>query len=150
MKQGAPLEAETWAREACETLRMIPVPQIVARTCLSTALLAQGRVQESVAEAEQGVRVLEQIGGTGVTSVGAWLALAEACQAQGGDAASERALRQALECLSRRSRDLPDTAALERFLRQVPENARLLQLARQRWGEDLGGEFAFRSLARRS
>jgi len=49
--------------------------QVTARTCLSAALLAQGRSQEARAEAEHGVRLLEQLGGTGAESVSVWLAL---------------------------------------------------------------------------
>jgi hypothetical protein len=46
----------------------------------------------------------------------------------------EAALRRALQCLRTRAGDIPDAAARERFLQQVPENARTLELARQRWG----------------
>jgi hypothetical protein len=35
-----------------------------------------------------------------------------------------------------RARDIPDEAVRQRFLRQVPENARTLELARQRWGQE--------------
>jgi hypothetical protein len=37
----------------------------------------------------------------------------------------------ALQALETRAEDIPDTATRERFLRQVPENARTLELARQ-------------------
>jgi hypothetical protein len=42
----------------------------------------------------------------------------------------ETALRKALQCLHRRAREIPDVEARERFLRQVPENARTLELTR--------------------
>ena len=45
------------------------------------------------------------------------------------------ALRAALRCVRARSSDIPEPGARERFLRQLPENARTLELARQRWGE---------------
>jgi hypothetical protein len=61
--------------------------------------------------------------------------LAEACLALGDEDAGEQALRQALRCLRLRAEDIPVAAARERFLHQVPENARALALARQRWGE---------------
>ncbi|HYO59586.1 hypothetical protein [Archangium sp.] len=54
--------------------------------------------------------------------------------AEGDTPAGEAALRRALQCLRTRAEDIPDAAARERFLRQVPENARTLALARQRWG----------------
>jgi len=65
------------------------------------------------------------------------LALVEACLAQGDEAQGETALRQALECVRLRASDIPDTVARERFLSQVPENARVRVLARQRWGTDV-------------
>lgn len=139
LAQGLPAEAEALAREACDLLGVLIVFQVIARTCLSVALLAQGRVLEARAEAEQGIGGLERIGGAGVASVGIYLALAEACRAQEDNAAFEGALRRALECLRLRAVDLPGTAARERFLSQVPENSRVLHLSRELWGENLGG-----------
>jgi ATP/maltotriose-dependent transcriptional regulator MalT len=133
LAQGALAEAEAWTREACELLGPLALYQLSARICLSAALLGQGRVAQSRVEATEGVRLLEQMGGAGVASVEAWLALAEACLAQGDDAAAEEAMRKAVDCLRRKAADLPDAAARERFLRQVPANARVLQLAEQRW-----------------
>ena len=46
------------------------------------------------------------------------------------------ALRKSLQCVRSRARDIPDEAARQRFLREVPENARTLELARRRWGEE--------------
>jgi tetratricopeptide (TPR) repeat protein len=132
MAQGSPGEAETWAREACELLKALPFYELFPRTCLSAALRSQGRLPDSRAEAEQAVRMLERMGGAGVASVGSWLALAEVCEAQGDDAGAEGALRKALEYLRLRGADLPDAQARERFLSQVPENARVLELARKR------------------
>jgi tetratricopeptide (TPR) repeat protein len=132
LAQGSPIEAEAQARKACELLSLFVPIQLIARTCLSAALLAQGRALEACVEAEQAVRVLEPLGHGGTASVGIWLVLAEARQARGEDTAAESALRHALECLLLRARDLPDDAARERFLFQVPKNARLVQLARER------------------
>jgi len=67
--------------------------------------------------------------------VGTWLALAEACLAQGDRPAADEALRQAVRSLLLRAEDIPEAAAKERFLSQVPENARTRELAMQRWGE---------------
>jgi hypothetical protein len=49
--------------------------------------------------------------------------------------AGEAALREVLRCVHERASDIPDPALRERFLLQVPENARTLELARQRWGD---------------
>jgi len=128
--QGAPGKAESWAREACALLQPLPAYQIFARTCLSAALLSQGRVQESREEAAQAVGMLVRMGGAGSPSVGVWLTMAEVCQAQRDEAAADGALRKALECLRLKVEELPDEAGRERFMSQVSENARVLQLAR--------------------
>jgi serine/threonine protein kinase len=132
LARGSFGDAERWAREACALLKALPVYQVYARTSLSTALRCQGRVHEGRAEAEQAMHLLERMGGEGSTAVGVWLTLAEACEAQADNAAAEGALRKALECLRLRGEALPDAAARERFLSQVPGNARVLHLARER------------------
>jgi hypothetical protein len=68
--------------------------------------------------------------------VGVHLALAESCLAGGDAQAGEAALRKAMQCLRACAHDIPDVAARQRFQLQVPENARTLELARQRWGEE--------------
>jgi hypothetical protein len=128
-------EAESSARKAFELLAPFRVFLPFARTVLSTLLLARGHTAEARQEAALGVRELEQMGSAGGFAVGLRLALAEACFAEGDDSAGEAALRETLRCVRARADDIPEAAARERFLRQVPENARTLELARQRWGE---------------
>jgi hypothetical protein len=128
-------EAEHHARKACERLATIFFYQLKPRVLLSQILLAQGRAAEAREVAAPGVQELEALGGTGLLAVGVYLALAEACLADGDNEAGEAALRKALQSVLSRARDIPDDAARERFLSQVPENARTLELARQRWGE---------------
>jgi tetratricopeptide (TPR) repeat protein len=132
--QGQLTEAEAQARKACEVLELFLPYRVMAHTRLSTVLRAQKRLVEARGEAELGVRAMEQMGGAGAVSVGAWLALAEACFAQQARAPGERALREALRCVHQRAEEIPDAAARERFLSQVPENARTRELARELWG----------------
>ncbi len=132
--QGKPQEAEEEARRACDVLVMFVPYQLMARATLGELLLAQQRTAEARTEAEQGVRVLERLGPAGAVSVSTWLALAEACFAQADTEPGEHALREALRCMRLRASDIPEEAARERFLRQVPENARARELARMRWG----------------
>jgi tetratricopeptide (TPR) repeat protein len=129
-------DAEARARQACEVLNRFLPYQLIARTTLCAVLLSGQRAAEARAEAEQGVRELERMGGAGAASVGMWLVLAEACFAQADNEPGEAALRQALRCLRLRTGDIPEPRARERFLKLVPENARARELARQRWGED--------------
>jgi hypothetical protein len=127
-------EAEMRARKACELLASSPFQQRTARPLLTQVLLAQGRASEAREVAALGVRQLERSRSAGAEAVGLRLALAEACFAEGDSLAGETALRGALQCLRARAGDIADAAARERFLQQVPENARTLELARQRWG----------------
>jgi tetratricopeptide (TPR) repeat protein len=134
--EGQWAEAEAHSRQACEVLGQFQSHKLMARTTLCAALLAQHRAAESRAEADQGVRELEQLGPPGAMAVGMRLALVETCFAQADDATGDAALRQALDCVHLRASDIPEAAARERFLTQVPENARVRELARQRWGTD--------------
>jgi tetratricopeptide (TPR) repeat protein len=133
--RGELAEAETEARKACEMLAAYRPYQLFARTLLSTTLLAQGRTAEAREEATLAVRELGAPDRADAASVGVHLALAEASLAQGDAQEGEAALRQALRCVRSRSSDIPDPVVRERFLHQVPENARTLALARLRWGE---------------
>jgi hypothetical protein len=126
-----PHEAETHGRKACELMGAL-IHKSVAYCTLSGLLLAQGRASEARQVATLGAQEWAKTEGAGVGAVGAYVALAEACFAQGDVEAGEAALSQAVRCLEARSQDLPDSATRERFLRQVPENARTLELARQR------------------
>lgn len=137
LQQGELAEAEAQGRRACELLRPTPPFVLHAHMALVDALLAQGRAAEAHELATQGVQELERIGSRGAGSVGTYLALAEACLALGDSPAADEALHQALQCLRERASDISEPAARERFLTRVPENARTLELARQRWGEGL-------------
>jgi hypothetical protein len=132
--QGDLHEAETRARQACEQLAPFLSYLTLARAILSSILLAQGRAAEARQVAVLGVKDVERMEGAGAFAVAMHLALAEACFANDDVGAGEVALRKALGSVHARASDIPDAGARERFLRQVPENARTLELARQRWG----------------
>jgi hypothetical protein len=131
---GSPREAEPYARTACSLLVPFRFESISARTLLSTVLLALGRAAEAREVAALGVGALEQAGSRGMHAVASYLALAEACFAEGSEGPGEESLRKALACVCDGARDIPEPEARERFLREVPEHARTLALARQRWG----------------
>jgi ATP/maltotriose-dependent transcriptional regulator MalT len=137
LRRGELAEAEAQAHKANELLATFPSFRLLTHI-RGTVLLAQGRTAEARQEASHCVREWEALGRAGVASVGVHLLLAETCFTQGDTGAGEAALRTAVRCVRERARDIPDEAARERFLRQVPENARALELARQRWGEDMG------------
>jgi hypothetical protein len=124
------------AREACVLLAPYRADVVYARGILSALLLVQGHAPEAREVAALGVRELEEAGSQGVYAVSIRLALAEACFGLGEVAPAEAALRAALRCVWARARDIPEAGHRERFLLQIPENARTLALARERWGED--------------
>ncbi len=126
--------AEAHAHQAQVALELYPYFVPLARWTLGQLLLVQGRATEAREVAALGVRQLEQCGGEGAHAVGMRLTLAEAYLAEGDSQAGEAALRGALQCLRTRAQDIPDAAVRERFLHQVPENARTLELALRRWG----------------
>jgi hypothetical protein len=131
-------EAEAHARKACELMSPILFYPLAGWALLSQVLLAQGRAFEARRVATMAVQRLEECGSDGALTVSVRLALAKACLAEGDAHAGEAALRRALQCVRERARNIPDAAVRERFLRQVPENAQTLELARQRWGEAEG------------
>jgi hypothetical protein len=130
--RGALAEAETQARQAYALLERMTPYQLLASVALSAILLSRGRVEEARALAGQGAHALESSGDALIlNTVAVRLALVEACLAQEDTAAGEEALRRALEDVHARAADIEDAAARQRFLEQVPENARVLALARQ-------------------
>ena len=129
--------AEAQARKACELLAPFTPFVPLARWSLGALLLFQGRASEARSSVELGLREHEALGPGGLARVGLLQVLAEACFAQGDTDAGEQALRRALRHLRERAGEIPDADARERFLHQVPENARSLELGRQRWGAGL-------------
>ncbi|WNG59626.1 protein kinase [Archangium gephyra] len=134
-ERGGWREAEAHARKACELLAPFQADVVCARGFLSNILLAQGKTAEAREVAALGVRELEETRSMGIYAVAIRLAWARACFAEGATGEGDAALREALRCVHVRAQDIPEPRARERFLRQVPENAWTLELARQRWGE---------------
>ncbi|WP_437672036.1 serine/threonine-protein kinase [Sorangium sp. So ce131] len=133
--RGALGEAEAQAREACEVMAPFAPFLSEAREKVGALLLAQGRAAEAREVAELALRELGAVGEGGIAKVGLLVGLADACFA-GGDAASgEQALQRAVQCVRSRAEAIAEDAVRERFLRQVPANARVLELSRQRLGE---------------
>ncbi|WP_224243714.1 serine/threonine-protein kinase [Hyalangium gracile] len=130
---GALDEAEPHARKACETLAPFAPFLPEARRQLGAILLRQGQVAEARETVELALRELEASKAGGMARVGLFQVLAEACFALGDTASGELALLEGLQLLLARSATIPDLEALKRFLRQVPENARLRELTDQHW-----------------
>jgi tetratricopeptide (TPR) repeat protein len=120
LQRGALLEAEAHGRKACEVLRAYPALQPLASPPLSRALLAQGRAAEAREVATLGTQVLERLGGASAFAMGPYLALAQACAAQGDTQAAEAARQQALQSLQALAEDVPEGPARQQLLREAP------------------------------
>jgi hypothetical protein len=132
---GELAEAEGQVRKACDALAPFTPFVPLARWILGGVLLVRGQVAEARQVAELALQESAVLGEGGLTRTGLLQVLADACFAQGDTAAGEQALRRALQCVRSRAEAIPDAAIRERFLRQVPENARTMERTRQRWGE---------------
>jgi hypothetical protein len=110
---------------------VVPLEQPGVLATLSALRLAQGRVEDALATAEDAAARCEAMGGCGLFR-GAFvrLARAEALHATGAHAAARRAIEEARARLLVIADRIADAAYRQSFLAEVPENARTLALAR--------------------
>jgi hypothetical protein len=99
-------------------------------------LLEQGRAEEALTVAEAGVRELERLGLEGSGEIDLRLSLAEALHAVDRPEAARTALADILPRLKKRLDDIPEPAARERYLTNVPTNARVVAFAKAWLGEE--------------
>lgn len=116
------------ARRAIDLSPVAPLRRLGAVATLSQSLLHSGRTAEAHQLAEEGLRQAESLGGGGYSELPLRLVAAEARDAV-GDRRGARALIQIASTeLSRRASLIPDQAARQRFLTQLPEHARIISL----------------------
>ncbi|WP_437313393.1 protein kinase domain-containing protein [Sorangium sp. So ce385] len=127
--------AEREARAAAASSQSAPTLGVTAYAVLARALLGLGRVDEAVTTAAEASSMLESFGTLEEGESLVRLAYAEALAASGRRAEAMAAIASARAALLARADKLSDPTWRERFLRDVPDNARTLDLARQ-W---LGG-----------
>jgi ATP/maltotriose-dependent transcriptional regulator MalT len=130
--------AEVTAQEAVEASAVTP-RRCFALAVLGRARLLQGRAAEARAAAEEALRLLEQ-GGVEEGEALVRLVLAEAIHATGDIAAARAALAAAKRRLLDRAamiQNAADAGVRRRFLENVPEHARTLELAQQ-WEDSAG------------
>jgi eukaryotic-like serine/threonine-protein kinase len=126
---GAATAAESEARLAVEILAAVPPLRAGAFAVLSRALLAQGRAEEALAAAREGHALLAQLGTIEEGEALVRLAYAEALLACGEEAAFAAAIGEAQRHLLARAEKISDPVWRERFLTNVPDNTRTLELA---------------------
>ncbi len=127
--------AEAEARVACEAARPFPPFSWELIALRMQILIAQGLATEALPIGDDAVRELERLGLAGYGELALRLAVAEAHHAVGDAAAATAALAVALERLWIRVHDIPQGLPRERYLMNVPVNARLIALGRAWLGE---------------
>jgi tetratricopeptide (TPR) repeat protein len=120
--------AEREARAAFDILTVAPPMRAHASATLARVLLAAGRNDEALAAAEEAMRILHSVSGVEEGESPVRLAYAEALIANGRDARG--AVAVAAERLRQRAERISDPAWRASFLERVPDNARILELAR--------------------
>ncbi|WP_437949822.1 protein kinase [Sorangium sp. So ce296] len=127
--------AEREARSAIALLESAPTLGVQAIAVLARALLGLGRTDEAMRAAAEASALLSEFGTLEEGEPLVRLTYAEALAASGRQAEASAAIASARDALLARADKLSDPTWRERFLRDVPDNARTLELARQ-W---LGG-----------
>jgi len=127
--------AEAEVRAACEAARPFPPYSWDLIALRMQILIEQGRAAEALPIGDAAVRELHRLGLAGYGELALRLAVAEAHHAVGDTAAAAAALAVALERLWLRVTGIPEGLPRERYLTQVPVNARLITLGRAWLGE---------------
>ncbi|WP_437313394.1 protein kinase domain-containing protein [Sorangium sp. So ce385] len=127
--------AEREARAAVALAPGAPTFAVQASAVLARALLGLGRTDEAMRAAAEASSQLSEFGTLEEGESLVRLTYAEALAASGRQAEASAAIASARAALLARADKLSDPTWRERFLRDVPDNARTLKLARQ-W---LGG-----------
>jgi hypothetical protein len=122
---------ESEARVGNELLRQFPGQRLGLVAVWARILHAQGKESECLQVCEQAAQEQQALGIETFSAIELYIELAEArARAQRPDLAKD-ATGQALQLLRGRLADILDPAWRATYLREVPENTRLLQLAAQ-------------------
>ena len=135
-RRGDLAGAEAASAAACAAVRPFPpyAWDLVARRV--RILLALGRVDDALSTGEEALHELTRLGLSGYGEVALRLAVAEARHALGLEDDAREAITKAVQGLRRRLEDIPDAAARERYMTNVPAHARLLSLSRAWLGDE--------------
>jgi tetratricopeptide (TPR) repeat protein len=140
LSSGDLAAAEQEARAAAQLLAAAPPLRPAAVAILSRVLLAAGRTAEALDAARDAYRELETLGSLEEGEATVRLAYAEALTRSGDVAEAAKVLTSAREQLLARAAKISDLVWRERFLTQVPDNARTLALAPQENSPPASGE----------
>jgi hypothetical protein len=127
--------AETQAKTACQLYSMFPPLQSETTALYARILHRQGRDAEALKVCEDTMQQLRALDIEPLGLIALYVELAKSRERLGQHDAAREATRQALPILKRRVEDIPDAGMRVTYLREVPENAQLLELAAT-WGLD--------------
>jgi len=130
LARGDATAAEAEAAGAAATLTAIATSRADALAARARALLVLGRAEEALRDAESAHAVLAELGSVDDGETRIRLAYVEALAAS-GDARLAPALAETVAKIEDRARRLADPELRRFFLERVPENARVLALARR-------------------
>jgi tetratricopeptide (TPR) repeat protein len=128
---GDHARAEYYARTAAETLAGVPASRPFALALLARALLAQNRQSEALRSAREAYGQLERLGVVDDGEATIRLALAECLIAAGDMLAAHEVLDKAATRILASAEAIDDPAVRESFLARIPDNRRILELARK-------------------
>jgi hypothetical protein len=128
LRRGNAVEAEALARAGCTVLERVPTLGPNIRATLILALLAQGKHDDALKEAEGIVALLGQFGCLGGAEVELRLAISETFHAAGDVARARAELRTTLEQIRIRADGIADPVWRESYLRKNPYCARAAEL----------------------
>jgi eukaryotic-like serine/threonine-protein kinase len=126
---GDAKRAEDEAREAAELFSMTPPARAGALAARARALVAIGRVEDALDAATSAAEILRAFGGIEEFESLVRVALIEALRASGDVPRAAQVAAEAHERLLARANSIDDVAWRGSFLRQVTENARILELS---------------------
>lgn len=124
--RGELVAAREEARQANEILMMTPTMRPIAWIVESHLLRAEGRMAEAQAVMTEALGFLPFLGGTCWLDVKLHLEAAEANAAAGDEARARQVLEEVGRRIATRAERIEDAAVRERYLRNVPHNARVL------------------------
>jgi tetratricopeptide (TPR) repeat protein len=131
LRQGELEAAERELPRALDLLQSIPVEHVPAMATLAAIKLAQGRAAEALATADEAMKGYERLHIFGFKGMFARLIHAGALHATGQHDKARQALATARDRLLAGATRIGDPALRQSFLQRVPENARILLLARE-------------------
>ena len=131
--------AEREARVAVERMAPPPSARAYALAVLARILVSVGRPANAVGAMREAMTILDSLGGIEEGESLVRLAHAEALDAAGHRVAASEAISVARARLLREAAKIGDPAWRESFLKNVPDNARTIALARAWAGEVSGG-----------